>query len=103
MQFTKAQSVARDAGLRPGDQLISCNGVDFANVLFSEAVSVMKATQHLELVVRTAAGRDLFPGESSGYNSSTSSMTGGDQSPCWGDPNAKRLSMVREEDTVSNK
>lgn len=100
VQFTKDMSVARDAGLRPGDQLLSCNGVDFADVLFSEAVTVMKASQHLEMVVRTAAGVDLFPGESSGYNSSASSVTGGDQSPCWGDQSAKRLSMVREEDAV---
>lgn len=97
VQFTKDASVARDAGLRPGDQLLSCNGIDFADVLFSEAVAVMKASQHLEMVVRTAAGAELFPGESSGYNSSASSVTGGDQSPCWGDQASKRLSMVREE------
>lgn len=100
MQFTKDASVARDAGLRPGDQLLSCNGIDFADVLFSEAVSVMKASQHLEMIVRTAAGAELFPGESSGYNSSASSVTGGDQSPCWGDQASKRLSMVREETTT---
>lgn len=57
----------------------------------------MKASQRLELIVRNAAGVDLFPGESSGYNSSASSVTG-DQSPCWGDQASKRLSIVREED-----
>lgn len=57
----------------------------------------MKASHCLELMVRTAAGIDLFPGESSGYNSSASSVTG-DQSPCWGDQASKRLSIVREED-----
>lgn len=58
---------------------------------------MMKASQRLELIVRNAAGVDLFPGESSGYNSSASSVTG-DQSPCWGDQASKRLSIVREED-----
>lgn len=58
----------------------------------------MKATHNLELIIRTGAGLDLFPGESSGYNSSASSVTGGDQSPCWGDQASKRLSIVKEED-----
>ncbi|XP_055710946.1 uncharacterized protein LOC129806406 isoform X2 [Phlebotomus papatasi] len=97
VQFTKEIGVARDAGLRPGDQLLSCNGVDFGDILFSEAVAIMKSSSRLDLVIRTAAGLDLFPGESSGYNSSASSVTGGDQSPCWGDQSSKRLSMVREE------
>ncbi|XP_059619167.1 uncharacterized protein LOC132263422 [Phlebotomus argentipes] len=97
VQFTKEIGVARDAGLRPGDQLLSCNGMDFADILFSEAVAIMKSSSRLDLVIRTAAGLDLFPGESSGYNSSASSVTGGDQSPCWGDQASKRLSMVREE------
>lgn len=56
----------------------------------------MKSNHSLELVVRTAAGLDLFPGESSGYNSSASSVTE-DQSPCWGDQASKRLSIVAEE------
>lgn len=58
----------------------------------------MKSSHTLELHVRTAAGLDLFPGESSGYNSSASSVTG-DQSPRWTDPSSKRLTMVREENT----
>lgn len=57
----------------------------------------MKSSYSLDLLVRTAAGVDLFPGESSGYNSSASSITG-DQSPCWGDQASKRLSIVKEED-----
>lgn len=60
----------------------------------------MKSSQVLELFVRTGVGLELFPGESSGYNSSASSVTG-DQSPCWGDQAAKRLSIVREESTSS--
>lgn len=52
MQFTKDLGVARDAGLRPGDQLLSCNGVDFADVLFSEvnafAKLFLKLNQNLQ-------------------------------------------------------
>lgn len=48
----------------------------------------------MDLVIRKGAGSDLFPGESSGYNSSASSVTG-DQSPSWED--TKRLSVVKEE------
>lgn len=96
VQFTKEGGVARESGLRPGDQIMSCNGREFADITFAEAVSIMKASQVLELVVRPGAGIDMFPGESSGYNSSASSVNG-DQSPCWGDSTAKRLSIVREE------
>ncbi|KFB42176.1 AGAP004018-PA-like protein [Anopheles sinensis] len=96
VQFTKEGGVAREAGLRPGDQILSCNGHSFAEVSFGEAVGIMKSSHVLELVVRPSAGLDLFPGESSGYNSSASSVNG-DQSPCWGDQTSKRLSIVREE------
>lgn len=96
VQFTKEGGVARESGLRPGDQILSCNGREFADITFAEAVSIMKASHVLELVVRPGAGSDMFPGESSGYNSSASSVNG-DQSPCWGDSAAKRLSIVREE------
>lgn len=99
MQFTKENGIARESGLRPGDQILSCNGMDFSDIAFSEAVSIMKNSSVLELFVRTCVGLDLFPGESSGYNSSASSITG-DQSPCWGEA-AKRLSIVREESTSS--
>ena len=50
-----------------------------------QAVSAMKASSTLDLLVRRSAGCDLFPGESSGYNSSASSVAGGD-SPSWDDP-----------------
>lgn len=86
--------------MRPGDQILSCNSIDFSDIAFSEAVSIMKNSSVLELFVRTCIGLDLFPGESSGYNSSASSITG-DQSPCWGEA-AKRLSIVREESTSSS-
>lgn len=39
-----------------------------------QAVSAMKASSILELIIRPGAGIDLFPGESSGYNSSASSV-----------------------------
>lgn len=83
MQFTKEHGIARKAHLKPGDQILSCNGVEFQDIFFNDAVAVMKSSSHLELVIRTAVGLELFPGESSGYNSSASSVTGGDQSPCW--------------------
>lgn len=100
VQFTKENGIAKEAGLQPGDQIVSCNDIDFSNILFSEAVAIMKASSVLELYIRPGAGLDLFPSESSGYNSSASSVTG-DQSPCWGEQ-AKRLSIVREESTNSS-
>lgn len=101
VQFTKEKSVAREAGLRPGDQILTVNSIDFSDVLFSEAVAVMKSSNKLDMTVHTAAGCDLFPGESSGYNSSASSVTG-DQSPCWADVKSKRLTSVREESASSS-
>ncbi|XP_049807844.1 serine-rich adhesin for platelets-like isoform X1 [Schistocerca nitens] len=96
VQFTKENGLAREAGLRPGDQIIECNGVKFDDISFSEAVSILKGSRNLELLVRKGAGLDLFPGESSGYNSSASSVAG-DQSPNWEE--TKRLSIVKEEST----
>ncbi|KAK5644117.1 hypothetical protein RI129_007962 [Pyrocoelia pectoralis] len=94
VQLTKEGGIARDAGLRPGDQILSCNNVDFTDIHFSEAVNLMKTARQLDLLVRKSAGSELFPSESSGYNSSASSVTG-DQSPSWSD--LKRLSIVKEE------
>ncbi|KAL1509883.1 hypothetical protein ABEB36_004554 [Hypothenemus hampei] len=94
VQFTKEGGIAREAGLRPGDQIAYCNNVDFSDVPFNEAVNLMKSSRQLNLIVRKGAGSELFPGESSGYNSSASSVTG-DQSPSWSD--SKRLSIVKEE------
>ncbi|XP_019876324.2 harmonin isoform X2 [Aethina tumida] len=94
IQFTKDGGIAREAGLRPGDQILICNNVDFSDIPFNEAVNLMKTSRQLDLVVRKSAGSELFPGESSGYNSSASSVTG-DQSPSWSD--SKRLSIVKEE------
>lgn len=44
-------------------------------ISYSQAVAAMKSSFTLELIVRPGAGLDLFPGESSGYNSSASSVT----------------------------
>ncbi|XP_046673575.1 uncharacterized protein LOC124362804 isoform X3 [Homalodisca vitripennis] len=100
VQFTKENSLARNAGLRPGDQIIQCNNVVFTpDTPFTEAVSVLRSTGVLELVIQKGAGVDLFPGESSGYNSSASSVAG-DQSPeTW--PH-KRLSIVKEESVIDS-
>lgn len=62
--------------------------------LYFQAVNVLKTSRQLDLIIRKGSGSDLFPGESSGYNSSSSSVNG-DQSPSWGD--TKRLSIVKEE------
>ncbi|CAG9832319.1 unnamed protein product [Diabrotica balteata] len=94
VQFTKEGGIAREAGLRPGDQIVQCNNVDFSDIPFNEAVNLMKTSRQLDLLIRKAAASELFPGESSGYNSSASSVTE-DQSSSWGDP--KRLSIVKEE------
>nr|XP_023011707.1 harmonin isoform X1 [Leptinotarsa decemlineata]XP_023011708.1 harmonin isoform X1 [Leptinotarsa decemlineata] len=94
VQFTKEAGIAREAGLRPGDQILQCNNVDFSDIPFNEAVNLMKNSRQLDLLVRKASNAELFPGESSGYNSSASSVTE-DQSPPWVDP--KRLSIVKEE------
>ncbi|CAH2979703.1 unnamed protein product [Chilo suppressalis] len=76
VQFVREGGIAQEAGLRPGDQIMSCNGQDFANVTFNEAISAMKAVGRLELVVREGAGTELVSPESSGYNSSASSAAG---------------------------
>lgn len=68
-----------------------------------QAVAAMKASPTLDLLVRRGAGCDLFPGESSGYNSSASSVAGG-ESPSWDEPAPAaapnghvRLAPLREE------
>ena len=36
MQFTKENGIARESGLRPGDQIMQCNGIDFRDIQFSD-------------------------------------------------------------------
>ncbi|XP_046394554.1 uncharacterized protein LOC124162171 isoform X3 [Ischnura elegans] len=106
IQSTKEGGFAREAGLRPGDQIVECNGINFEDISFSDAVNALKKDKNLNLVIRKGSGTDLFPGESSGYNSSASSINGdgstSGHSPngmCqgWSDDGTKRLSVVREE------
>ncbi|XP_071452653.1 uncharacterized protein [Hetaerina americana] len=106
IQSTKEGGFAREAGLRPGDQIVECNGINFEDISFSDAVNALKKDKNLNLVIRKGSGTDLFPGESSGYNSSASSINGdgstSGHSPngvCqgWNDDGTKRLSIVREE------
>ncbi|XP_038213651.1 ribonuclease 3 isoform X1 [Zerene cesonia] len=76
VQFVREGGIAKEAGLRPGDQILSCNGLNFSNISFNEAVSAMKVCGRLELIVREGAGAELVSPESSGYNSSASSAAG---------------------------
>lgn len=76
VQSTKPGSLARESGLRPGDQILDCNGVSFQSLEFNEAVKLLKANRSLDLLIRKGAGADLFPSESSGYDSSSSSNNG---------------------------
>ncbi|KAK3860029.1 hypothetical protein Pcinc_033881 [Petrolisthes cinctipes] len=80
VQSVRVGGVARNAGLRPGDQIIACNDVPFARLDFAEAVYVLKSSPRLTLDVIRGAGLELVAGESSGYNSSASSVAG-DQTP----------------------
>lgn len=36
VQFVREGGIAREAGLRPGDQILSCNGLEFTNAMFKE-------------------------------------------------------------------
>lgn len=36
VQSTKSNGVAREAGLRPGDQVLACNGHSFLHIPFAE-------------------------------------------------------------------
>ncbi|XP_047499898.1 flocculation protein FLO11-like isoform X1 [Penaeus chinensis] len=80
VQSVRGGGVARNAGLRPGDQIIACNDVSFTHLEFAEAVYVLKSSPRLVLDVIRGAGLELVAGESSGYNSSASSVAG-DQTP----------------------
>ena len=76
IQSTKAGRLAREAGLRPGDQILECNGASFKNIEFGDAVFHLKSSRQLDLIVKRGAGLELFPSESSGYESSASSSVG---------------------------
>ena len=61
IQSTKAGRLAREVGLRPGDQIIECNGASFRNIEFGDAVFHLKSSRKLELLVRKGAGLELLP------------------------------------------
>lgn len=72
---------------------------------FLKAITAMKATGRLELVIREGAGTELVSPESSGYNSSASSAAG-ERSPAPTAPHVplappaalrRRLASVAEE------
>ncbi|XP_059352087.1 harmonin-like isoform X1 [Daphnia carinata] len=96
IQSTEEGSVARVAGIKAGDRILHCNGMDMTSVDFDEAVMMLKESNVLNLIISRGAGSDFIsPGESSGYNSAASSVNG-DQSPLQ-NGKQKRLSVVREE------
>lgn len=96
IQTTEEGSVARMAGIKSGDRILHCNGMDMTSVDFDEAVMMLKESNVLNLIISRGAGSDFIsPGESSGYNSAASSVNG-DQSPLQ-NGKQKRLSVVREE------
>ncbi|KAI9555855.1 Harmonin [Daphnia sinensis] len=96
IQTTEEGSVARMAGIKAGDRILHCNGMDMTSVDFDEAVMMLKESNVLNLIISRGAGSDFIsPGESSGYNSAASSVNG-DQSPLQ-NGKQKRLSVVREE------
>nr|CAH0110013.1 unnamed protein product [Daphnia galeata] len=96
IQTTEEGSVARVAGIKSGDRILHCNGMDMTSVDFDEAVTMLRESTVLNLIISRGAGSDFIsPGESSGYNSAASSVNG-DQSPLQ-NGKQKRLSVVREE------
>ena len=60
---------------------MECNGVNFRNIEFGDAVFHLKSSRQLDIVVKKRAGLELFPSESSGYDSSASSSVGDSQRP----------------------
>lgn len=41
VQSTKSNGVAREAGLRPGDQVLACNGHSFLHIPFAEVRKIL--------------------------------------------------------------
>jgi len=58
---------------------------------FSKAVKILKEGKQLDLVIRRGVGMEFF-GESSGYNSSSSSVNGDHHLDA-----GKRLSLITED------
>ncbi|XP_059478586.1 harmonin isoform X2 [Neocloeon triangulifer] len=92
IQSTRENSLAQEAGFLPGDQIIECNGSNFEDIEFKEAVKILKDSKHLDLVIRRGVVGMEFFGESSGYNSSSSSVNGDHHTD-----GSKRLSLITED------
>ncbi|QQP41750.1 Uncharacterized protein FKW44_016213, partial [Caligus rogercresseyi] len=72
VQSISNTGIAWKSGLRIGDQILSCNGVDFKDYEedFSRVIRVLKSSKLLHLYVRKNAGREFLCGnDSSGYDS----------------------------------
>ncbi|PIK33152.1 putative PDZ domain-containing protein 11 [Apostichopus japonicus] len=42
-------SSAQRLGMKPGDQILSVNGIDFANITLQEAVDILKQAENIEI------------------------------------------------------
>ncbi|XP_065337529.1 uncharacterized protein LOC135937992 isoform X3 [Cloeon dipterum] len=91
IQSIREHSLAAEAGFLPGDQIIECNGTNFEFIDFNDAVKILKEGKNLDLVIRRGLGTEFF-GESSGYNSSSSSVNGDHHAD-----GGKRLSLITED------
>ncbi len=47
VQSTKAGRLAREVGLKPGDQILQCNGIVFQGLDFGQAVYHLKVRVHI--------------------------------------------------------
>ncbi|GAB1608072.1 harmonin-like isoform X2 [Argonauta hians] len=56
VQHVKPDSLAQDAGLEPGDQILSVNNTSFLDVTHSQAVIALKNSHHLLLRIRKQVG-----------------------------------------------
>lgn len=60
IQSVKKGSLAEQAGLQVGDRIIKMNGHNFSSLDFSDAVSVLKSSKQMQLVLHKGGGLDLF-------------------------------------------
>ncbi|XP_023933200.1 harmonin isoform X2 [Lingula anatina] len=60
IQSIKQGSLAEEAGLEVGDQIINVNGTSFFGISHGEAVVALKGSRQLEFIIRKGAGADLF-------------------------------------------
>ncbi|XP_064601201.1 harmonin-like [Liolophura sinensis] len=60
IKSVKPGSLAEEAGLGVGDQLIDVNGTSFLNITHSEAVVALKSSSELYITLHKGAGRELL-------------------------------------------